>query len=324
GDVKIVVKDKQGTKLAEFPAMVRVRKSADTLTAGERDRFLKAFAVLNAGGAGVFQSFRDTHTLATAAQAHGNAAFLPWHRAFLLDLERELQRVQPSVALPYWRFDVPARKMFTADFIGAQDLNTETAKFSPNNPLGQWSTDGRPGIDRLADFDTRTGHAAVIGEQTVVTFAGPFARLPRPFESNPHGQAHTSFFGFLRDLEMAARDPLFYLLHCNVDRLWAKWQWINQRMQPSGAANFGFEDNGTAVPEGQRPPGHNLADEMWPWNNVKTAPRPPFAPRHPFPGGVGVSAPAAKPKVRMMIDYQGIHDPAARLGFDYDDVPFQP
>lgn len=34
-------------------------------------------------------------------------------------------------------------------------------------------------------------------------------------------------------------------------------------------------------------------------------------------------APGPRPNVRSMIDYQGVRDPAGRLGFDYDDVPFE-
>jgi len=50
-------------------------------------------------------------------QAHGRPGFLSWHRAYLLDLEPELQKINPSVTLPYWRFHDPGPNMFTADFI---------------------------------------------------------------------------------------------------------------------------------------------------------------------------------------------------------------
>jgi hypothetical protein len=37
-----------------------------------------------------------------------------------------------------------------------------------------------------------------------------------------------------------------------------------------------------------------------------------------------VSAPGKQPTVGSIIDYQGRFDPGKRLGFDYDDVPFDP
>jgi hypothetical protein len=34
--------------------------------------------------------------------------------------------------------------------------------------------------------------------------------------------------------------------------------------------------------------------------------------------------PGNAPTVRSMVDYQGVHDAGAWLGFDYDDVPYEP
>ena len=79
-------------------------------------RFLSAFAVLNNG---LFHALRAVHTELTTDEAHGRQGFYPWHRAYLLDLERELQKIDPSVALPYWRFDQPAPGLFTTDYFGA-------------------------------------------------------------------------------------------------------------------------------------------------------------------------------------------------------------
>src|SRR5262249_43263752 len=115
GDVTIEART--GTTLVgSVQVMVRVRKNANTLTPGERDRFVSAFAQLNNQGAGRFADFRDMHTAVSSPQAHGAPAFLPWHRAYLLDLERELQAIDPSVSLPYWRFDQPAPNIFTLEF----------------------------------------------------------------------------------------------------------------------------------------------------------------------------------------------------------------
>ena len=100
GDVKIEAR--VGTTLVgSAPLMVRIRKNANTLTAGERSRFVAAFAQLNNQGLGRFVDFRNMHTSVSSPQAHGAPGFLPWHRAYLLDLERELQAIDASVALPY-------------------------------------------------------------------------------------------------------------------------------------------------------------------------------------------------------------------------------
>ena len=51
-----------GQVVAQVAFMVRVRKNAETLTDGERDRFVGALAALNNNGQGVFRGFRAMHT----------------------------------------------------------------------------------------------------------------------------------------------------------------------------------------------------------------------------------------------------------------------
>ena len=55
----------------------------------ELPALLAAFATLNNAGMGRFADFRNVHSSAGDPEAHQNAGFPPWHRAFLLDLERE-------------------------------------------------------------------------------------------------------------------------------------------------------------------------------------------------------------------------------------------
>jgi tyrosinase len=239
--------------IGRVPVMVRIRKNANTLTLAERNRFIAAFAQLNNRGAGRFVDFRNMHTAAASPQAHGAPGFLPWHRAYLLDLERELQAIDPSVALPYWRFDQPAPNLFNLGFFGVSNSNG-TVQFSSANPLQFWVTDGVQGINRRPFFNTTTGRAS--GRTEAQTFAlGTQYSGFRTMEFNPHASAHTSFGGSISSIPTAARDPLFFLLHANVDRLWAKWQRQNNRFDPNMAASF--------ANNGSNPIGHNLADTMW-------------------------------------------------------------
>jgi tyrosinase len=313
--------------------MVRVRKNANTLTSAERNGLLAAFATLNDRGIGRFADFRNIHTSAGDPEAHQNAGFPPWHRALLLDLERELQRIDSSVALPYWRFDQPAPNLFTRDFMGVSDASTGRVLFSATNPLQFWATDGVPGIVRRPRFNSQTQPAtSLLGPvmtepetfQLGLTATSPpvhrYSRFRR-YEGNPHGTAHVSFTGSISQIPTAAKDPLFFLLHANVDRLWAKWQWLNRRFDVNNTSSF--EPLGAAGNPGTTRIGHNSADTMWPWNQVTTAPRPSTAPGGTMAPSLLTTAPGLRPTVASMIDYQGVQTAASRLGFDYDDVPFE-
>jgi tyrosinase len=135
-------------------------------------------------------------------------------------------------------------------------------------------------------------------------------------EGNPHGLAHTSFGGVISSPSTAPRDPLFFLLHCNVDRLWAKWQRQNGRFDPATTASYDSNPpSGNLI-------GHNLPDTMWPWNGVTGSPRPPTAPGGAMATSPCVSAPGSQPRVRDCLDYQGSVNVVSRMGFDYDDVAF--
>lgn len=296
---------------------VRVRKNAQTLSAAERDRFVAAFATLNGGGAGRFRDFRDMHVSAATAEAHGNVGFLPWHRAYLLDLERELQAIDPSVALPYWRFDQPAPNLFTREFMGVSNA-VGRVEFAPGHPFNTWRTDGALGISRAPLFSTGSAPAALLTEIQTLALGGaaPNAAYANfdVMEGNPHGSAHVRFSGFISAIPTAARDPLFFLLHANVDRLWAKWQWLHRRTSPADARAFA-----PAIPDRA---GHRLPDTMWPWNGDSTPPRPSTAPGGTFAPSRSTTVPGPNPVVRAMIDYQAV-GAGPPLGFAYDDVPFE-
>ena len=312
--------------------MVRVRKDADKLTPAERDRFTTALAKLNDQGAGLFKDFREMHRLQIALdQAHGASGFLSWHRAYLLDLERELQKKDASVTLPYWRFDRPAPNVFSASFMGQTNPSPAgNLIFASTNLLRQWQTDGAPGISRRPLFNFTTGTASVSNQASTLAMGGirPNARFdtgPTPggfdeMEGDPHGLAHTSFNGWIRSPGTAPRDPLFFLLHCNVDRLWALWQWFNNRFDGTQANTFFYRGQAGSNPSTLI--GHNLKDTMWPWNNIWGGPRPNNAPRTPLSSVPTAPAPSGAPTVGDMIDYQGFLNPASYMGFGYDDVPF--
>jgi tyrosinase len=314
GDALIEVSDAaSGAVLGSKAVMVRIRKNAQTLPAPERDRYLAALGTLNAQGQGAYRDFRDIHTDVSDREMHGNTGFLPWHRAYVLDLERALQAIDSSVTVPYWRFDQPAPALFTRDYMGESDPN-DRVLFNPGHALENWRTDNDSGITRGLRFSIN-GPANVISEAATINLGGQtgiYSRF-RGMEGNPHGSAHTSFDGPINYPPTAVKDPLFFMLHANIDRLWAKWQWVKHRESPT-------DPNAYQAPPNNRI-GHHLGDTMWPWNLDTNPPRPPTAPGGQFPIVTTTPAPGNTPEVQDMLDYLAVTGGDA-LGFGYDDVPF--
>ena len=314
GDAVVQATDSSsGAVLGSKALMVRIRKNAQTLPAPERDRYLAAMGTLNAQGGGPYRFFRDMHTSASNFEMHGNVGFLPWHRGYVLALERALQNIDPAVAVPYWRFDQAAPAIFTQDFMGAPNGNN-AVKFRPGHALEHWVTSVQSGITRNPRFNLNSA-AFVISETATLGLGTVYADFSA-MEGNPHGNAHTSFSSLspIFSVPVAVGDPLFFMLHANVDRLWAKWQNQNQHTDSSDPDAF-------ADPDPDRI-GHHLPDTMWPWNGITTAPRPPTAPGGPFPSAKTTPAPGQTPTVQSMLDYLAVNggDP---LGYAYDDVPFK-
>ena len=320
GDAELEVIDlASGNRLAFQKAMVRVRKDANTLTPAERDRFLVTFGILNGAGTGRFTNFRDMHsTRRTDRESHGNMGFLPWHRAYLLDLERELQAINDEVTLPYWRFDRAAPNLFRRNYMGFDGAGS-FLEFTSGHPFETWETDGLVGIERNLLFPPNQAPPGVRTQDQTVglgkiggnSFYAAFARM----EGNPHGRAHTRYDGYIDDTATAPRDPLFFLLHCNVDRLWARWQWLDDQMDSTNSTAF---SNPRPFPD---PTGHRFNDTMWPWNGVTGSPRPPDAPGGTLAPSPLTSAPGLSPRVGDMIDYQGSAG-GEQHHFCYDTVPF--
>ena len=173
--------------IATLELMVRVRRNANELSDKARVDFLRALAAVNgitqnptAGpgpGQGVYTTdFVKMHVAGANTSEHGDSMFLPWHRLYLLDLERQLQEVIPEVSLPYWRFDQPAPNLFKQNFMGEmtqipRDItqpggeldvggsNTPMAMFATNNPLSKWQIESTQGIPRAARFNPETESA---------------------------------------------------------------------------------------------------------------------------------------------------------------------
>ncbi|MEM9545065.1 MAG: tyrosinase family protein [Bacteroidota bacterium] len=333
--------------LGRWGLMVRIRKNAQTMLSEERYRFLNAIRELQPRGGVTFDrynDFIDQHIVGTneahTAGGYDGDAFLPWHRTYLLRLERDLQALDPSVALPYWKFDAVANNLFSPDFLGQRSAGSFVT-LNSTNPLFTWTIGTSTGIRRRPSFNDQIGYPTGIRTEADVFALGSDFDSFRTMEGNPHGSAHTSAAGpngWIRNFFSSPRDPLFFLLHCNVDRLWAKWQ-IRQRktIHPNFIEGYSAQGDFASAPPGHSVHiGHYLEDTMWPWNEssgtgtngIGDRPTTSYG---PFPSTQGhILALPKHPRPFDMIDYRNTRtnpnvNPYVNngLGFAYDDVVFQ-
>ena len=346
--------DPRAERVARRRMMVRVRKDAETLTPDERKRFIRAFALLNKkDGYSFYKQFTEMHIANTDDEIHRYENFLPWHRLYLLNLERDLQKIDASVSLHYWRWDFPAPSLFSEDFGGKMNVLTHEDTigsgpgtkpgFSDSNLWRNWRPPGSPALLRSAwQWEvSKNGGYTVLVERAPASEAYAVAMGRGKYEglfwgpgrergkttgfvfSKPHGAGHMSFRGQISAIDTAPQDPVFFMLHSNVDRQWAVWQNYWNRFTPNEEESY--------VPQGKSPDrakgfGAYSEETQWPWNGDNAAPRPPQAPYGEYPTPKKdykvLPKPSPAPTIEEVVDYKGRLDPHHSVGFDYDNVPF--
>jgi tyrosinase len=187
---------------------------------------------------------------------HGTWFFLAWHRMYLYYFER-IVRAQviadggpANWALPYWNYD------------GGGGHNTlPTAFRNPTNADGTrnalYVANRNPGINAGAGLRPLVTSAAKALARPAFTGDSEFGGGITPalgqfwsqygqLELTPHNAVHDSIGGLMGDPDTAAQDPIFWLHHANIDRLW--WLWAQHHADPTDrkwtAQSFSFIDAG--------------------------------------------------------------------------------
>jgi len=234
-----------------------------------------------------------------AGWAHQLPAFLPWHREYLRHFELDLQAIDPTVTIPYWDWTVDQNPAavgtpFTADFMGGDgdgaDSRVTTGKFAFAN--GKWNLNilSGGGNDNKAYLRREFGlSASTLPSPTQLNVAlNKTVYDVSPFNTGAndglrnflegwhstgggvndaapqnHNRVHVWVGGNMLPAT-SPNDPVFWLNHCNIDRLWQVWQNMHQAAQPY-------------LPVAGAPAGHNLNDNMIffnggpaPWPDVST------------------------------------------------------
>lgn len=171
---------------------------------------------------------------------HSSWYFIPWHRGYLIYFERICLAAIVKLggpkdwALPYWNYSSagtsPNTKLIPPAF-----RQPTTAGGQPN-PLfvsgRNGGTSGNAGIDpsetsleclkRTKFIGTSGGGSPGFGgPQTGFNHGGGVGGA---CESVPHNAIHGAVGGLMGGFNTAGLDPLFWLHHCNIDRLWEVWR----------------------------------------------------------------------------------------------------
>jgi tyrosinase len=171
---------------------------------------------------------------------HQTWFFLSWHRGYLAAFEALIAAQVAKLggpatwALPYWNYSEAAnpnaRRLppaFRGQFLADGSVNHLWAP--RNQPVAPATvltlSAGNVSLSALQNpiFSPAPGSFAS-------SFGGPrtgfthFGGTNGAVESLPHNVIHTNIGGLMSNPNTAAFDPIFWLHHCNIDRLWEVWR----------------------------------------------------------------------------------------------------
>ena len=250
---------------------------------------------------------------------HGGPGFLTWHRAYMLYVETELQRLSndPTFGLPYWDWTDESMRNQIWDIMGKSDCgifgdNDTTVEAPIDGPFQNWDaictnalgiicnannqmcnpTEDFTKIQRCIGGTTGvqcrvestlpsteevevalTEQAYDIEPYGTVNDNGGFRNALEGFEflvhrdedicedfpggfriTELHNRVHIYTGGTMLDVPTASNDPLFFLHHCNIDRLYEQWLDQFSNIPAYEPSVFNYDVN----------PGHNRDEYLAP------------------------------------------------------------
>ena len=201
----------------------RVRKNQKNLTPIEWQRFIHAIEALAETGmpSPTYSEFVQIHISAMDTMAgmmwgahtmmsHNGRNFLAWHREYLAKIEARLIAINPLVTIPYWdwvtdRFSIPTELTDPGD-------------------LADW------GITRGGTFNGSS--LASVAQLNLLLAGSNFDTFQSGLEAAPfHNRLHNLVGGTMLTSASPA-DPVFWLHHAFIDKIWADWQALHPGVNP--------------------------------------------------------------------------------------------
>jgi len=165
---------------------------------------------------------------------HGATSFVHWHRHYILNYELICGQLigDPNFALAYWNWSAN-NGTIPNPFYDLNKLNVTFWKDPSNAQSNNWSPDTVTTVgtralakgtgvqsDPDAGADFTQDFIDAIKEETI------FSIFTNQLETGPHNNGHVITGGQNGHMGdgMSPLDPIFWLHHCNIDRIWAEWQ----------------------------------------------------------------------------------------------------
>ncbi|KAM7525118.1 hypothetical protein LguiA_015020 [Lonicera macranthoides] len=184
-------------------------------------------------------------------QVHSSWLFFPFHRHYLYFFEKILGKLidDPSFAMPFWNWDSPGGMHMPAIYANRNSPLYNNLRDAKHQPPMMIDLDYNGADPNISDSKQLSHNLAIMYRQMVSSAKTPRLFLGSPYragdepnpgagalENIPHGPVHIwsgdrtqPNLEDMGNFYSAARDPIFYAHHSNIDRMWSIWKTLGGR-----------------------------------------------------------------------------------------------
>lgn len=231
--------------------VTKPRRNGASATLAQRTRFINAVNHLNSTkfyvNSTLLQSISywdNQDQIHRSMPEHTDDAFNPWHREMINRFEQLLKEYDPRVTLMYWNWVTDPSS--TLSFMGAYgSLSSATRVGAPFSGLdnnfscaGVRNTPtpfdgGCSSCGSVLPYDFTLPPSVICRELDMSTAPaadslslnlGNYPSFRKQLECFAHNYAHPRIGGTQNSPRWSPQDPIFFFIHANNDRIWAKWQ----------------------------------------------------------------------------------------------------
>ncbi|BFG27707.1 hypothetical protein CerSpe_139810 [Prunus speciosa] len=243
------------------PGQLRVRPAAHAVDQAYIEKYSKAIELMKALPDDDPRSFKQQANVHCAycdgaydqagfpdleLQIHNSWLFFPFHRYYLYFYEKILGKLinDPTFALPFWNWDSPAGMQLPALFANPKSPLYDKLRAASHQPPTLIDLDYNGTDEKVSNETQINANLKIMYRQMVsnaknpqLFFGNPYRAGDEPdpgagsIESTPHGPVHLwtgdntqPNFEDMGNFYSAARDPIFFSHHSNVDRMWSIWK----------------------------------------------------------------------------------------------------
>ena len=216
-----------------------IRRDIAKISEEERARFIDAIVKLDTtkffpDSVSYWDKQEDIHKNAhfNGVDVHGGPGFVPWHRVIVDRLEQLIREVDPALSLHYWDWTTDPRSSAG----GRTPLFTDVFMDNPSGEVSHLLQS----FTSTEDAEIHNGHSKIwrdvagaaangdgtpaIASDASILANTDFASFAAALKSAHDLTAHSYIGGTLTNAHYSFHDPFVFLLHSNLDRIWAQWQ----------------------------------------------------------------------------------------------------